>query len=175
MKSFLKKKTCFPQANTLAFLEIREKLLQLPYRYLKNGLDLIFSPEIISRYSVTMDNMLTWDEIKYLSDSGLCTIGIHSQTHPNLSRILPSNQSIEINGAQTEIEFKTGIESKYFAYTFGSEYETNKDLFNQMRKSSIKLAFTAYGGELIKNKKNDNLAIPRKMVTDPKLILLYNL
>ena len=58
---------------------------------------------------------LTWEQLKEMVDSGLCTIGSHSMTHPGLTRIPLEEVKEELQESKRLIEEKLGVEVKHFS------------------------------------------------------------
>jgi peptidoglycan/xylan/chitin deacetylase (PgdA/CDA1 family) len=62
---------------------------------------------------------LTPDELKSLAAHPLITIGAHTITHPQLSKLLPATQSEEIQGSKTSLETLLNQPVTYFSYPHG--------------------------------------------------------
>lgn len=63
---------------------------------------------------------LTWPQIKEMNDSGLITIGAHTQHHPNLPDLTDALIQNEIVGSRDDIKNHLGSNPKWFAYPYGS-------------------------------------------------------
>src|SRR6476469_3894380 len=58
---------------------------------------------------------LTWDQLKEMRDSGLCTIANHTHTH-----VRPELLDVEeLDRCTHEIKEQLGVEARHFAYTWG--------------------------------------------------------
>lgn len=75
---------------------------------------------------------LDWKQLEELRDSGLCTIGNHTQTHPR-----PANLTTdELDAATFDCEQRLGIIPRHFAYTWGTPVPTMESVL-QMRFRSV--------------------------------------
>lgn len=85
--------------------------------------------------------MLNENEINIMKDSGLCTIGAHTMSHPFLSNI--RNLDLEIKRSKERLEKLFNIDINVFAYPYGQPYVVgNKAIKNA--KHIFNLCFSAY-------------------------------
>jgi peptidoglycan/xylan/chitin deacetylase (PgdA/CDA1 family) len=67
--------------------------------------------------------LLDWPAITALVEKGW-TLGAHSQTHPDLTKLAPADVRREIEGSLNEIEERTGVRPRCFAYPYGRVNES---------------------------------------------------
>jgi peptidoglycan/xylan/chitin deacetylase (PgdA/CDA1 family) len=81
---------------------------------------------------------LSRQELKELSQSELITIGAHSISHPELSRISVEKAREEVTESKKILEEITGKEVKYFSYPFG---RFNNAVIKQLKEAGYLAAF----------------------------------
>jgi len=64
--------------------------------------------------------MLTWDQIKEMTDSGVFDIGSHTMNHASLPLIEKSTAAWEIRESKKQLEAKLGREIPAFANPYGA-------------------------------------------------------
>jgi len=100
---------------------------------------------------------LDWNQIISLQNDNLFEIGAHTISHPILSFLNKKEQSSEIIHSLNQIEDKTGIRVKHFAYPFGKRND-----FNEVSKNICNdLGVFAYTTERGNNSSFDKLSIER--------------
>ncbi len=83
---------------------------------------------------------MTWDTLKELVKDPLCTIGSHTVTHPpDISALLPTDQTKELVESKRALEEKLGIKVRFLAYPDGKNDATTQEL---TRDAGYELAFT---------------------------------
>ena len=93
---------------------------------------------------------LTWEQLREMAGSGLCTIGCHSMTHPGLTRIPPEEAAWELSESKRFIEERLSVRIKHFSYPHSME---NADIQAMLRKAGYASATLGYGGTV---RKGDN-------------------
>ncbi|MFI5533892.1 polysaccharide deacetylase family protein [Kitasatospora sp. NPDC051853] len=58
---------------------------------------------------------LSWDQLRELTASGLCTVANHTRTHVRPELL----STAELDGCNDDIEERLGVRPKHFAYTWG--------------------------------------------------------
>ncbi|MBN2362605.1 polysaccharide deacetylase family protein [candidate division WOR-3 bacterium] len=86
---------------------------------------------------------MNWDEIAFLAENGW-TIGSHSCTHRDLTRLRANEISEEAERSRETIFEKTGIKTSFFSYPFG---RANCKISEIIRKSGYECAFSSYSPE----------------------------
>ncbi len=94
------------------------------------------------------------DQLLELSSSPLCTVGAHSMTHVNFSKI--EDCKWEIINSKNLLEQIIGKEIKYFAYPYGSKGAVPSDACIIAKEAGFCLAFSAVNAPLSYNSYIDN-------------------
>lgn len=100
---------------------------------------------------------LSVEQIKTLSDSGLCTIGNHTVSHPNLTALSSAEQERQILEAQKKLEALTGKPVRHFAFPYGLY---NSDTLRILEKNGTFTATKTWGGKI---RRGDNRLLLNRM------------
>lgn len=98
-----------------------------------------FDPFICEKLS------LSWDEIREMVESGLCTVGSHSATHPGLTRLDTENAKQELSASKARIEALLGIEVKHFSYPHSMQ---DSEIQSFVEEAGYASAALGYGGKI---------------------------
>ena len=101
--------------------------------------------------SICLDLALNWAEIKEMVDSGLCTIGSHTVSHPGLVRIDAKEIFSELHESKRVIEEKLGVEVDHLSYPHSMQDEGVQRMVAEAGYTSATLG---YGGNV---RKGDNM------------------
>ena len=74
-------------------------------------------------------NLLPWNQIANMKDQGI-EFGVHTATHPDLTKLTGSQVSEEIIGARQVLQEQTGEREIAFAYPYGKKSSEASDLVN---------------------------------------------
>ena len=102
-------------------------------------------------YCLCQKLALTWEQLREMVDSGLCTIGAHSMTHPGLTRIPINEVRHELTESKRIIEEHLPIRVEHFSYPHSME---NSEIQTLLKETGYKTATMGYGGKV---RKGDNL------------------
>ena len=107
-----------------------------------------FVEDLVSHYSPPPLNrcMLTWDQIREMSNSGLVSFGAHTVNHPIISKLTRSEALFEIESSKQDIYDNTGFYPKYFAYPNGKSCDYNDETVSLLRETNYCGAFTTVPG-----------------------------
>lgn len=105
----------------------------------------------VSYFEEKTANTLTWEQILEMCDSGFCTIGSHTVTHPVLTRQQENEVRREIEESKRIIEKKLQQEVLHFSYPYSF---WNEQVQNIVLESGYKTAAMGYGGSCRYNKDN---------------------
>ena len=83
-------------------------------------------------------------------NSGLCTMGSHTCSHPALTRVSEEKAREELTLSKQQILEHLGVEPIYLSYPHSME---SPDLQDLVKLSGYKVAFMGYGGSI---RKGDN-------------------
>ena len=100
---------------------------------------------------------LSAEQIKTLSDSGLCTIGNHTVSHPNLTALSSAEQERQILEAQKKLEALTGKSVRHFAFPYGLY---GNDTLRILERNAIVTATKTWGGKI---RRGDNRLLLNRM------------
>lgn len=105
---------------------------------------------------------LSWDQLKEMVSSGLCTIGCHSMTHPGLTRIPKEQVLWELTESRRVIESHLPVQVEHFSYPHSME---SPDIQAQLKETGYHSATLGYGGTI---RKGDNLfKLNRRYIVQP--------
>lgn len=102
---------------------------------------------------------LSWTEIKEMVDSGLCTIGSHTVSHPGLTRIAKEAAIHELEESRRIIQERTGCEAVHLSYPHSMEDETVRKAVSDAGYVSATLG---YGGSIRRG--DDRFRLNRKYI-----------
>ena len=106
------------------------------------------------------EQALTWDQLKEMVDSGLCTVGSHSMTHPGLTGISGDAVRNELTESKCIIEEHLPIRVEHFSYPHSME---SPEIQAMLKETGYKTATMGYGGKV---RKGDNLyKLNRRYIT----------
>lgn len=74
---------------------------------------------------------MNWNQIKEMADSGLVLIGDHTLSHLSLPSLTPEEIKNQIVSAKNIIEQNIGRKVDYFAYPYGSNNQTAKQILKE--------------------------------------------
>jgi peptidoglycan/xylan/chitin deacetylase (PgdA/CDA1 family) len=63
--------------------------------------------------------IMTWQEVKAMSDSGLVDVEAHTVTHPYLTQLTDAQLTAELVNSKQDLESHLGKEIRYLAYPYG--------------------------------------------------------
>ncbi len=101
--------------------------------------------------NLCLDLALNWAEIKEMVDSGLCTVGSHTVSHPGLVRIDTKEVSSELHESKRVIEEKLSVEVAHLSYPHSMQDERVQRMVAEAGYTSATLG---YGGNV---RKGDNM------------------
>lgn len=108
--------------------------------------------------------LLSLQKIKKLHKLGW-TIGCHSATHADFSKLNDKKLTYEIIDSKKDLEKKLGFKINYFAYPKGI---VNKRILMFVKKAGYKMAFTTQAGTI--NSGTNPLLIPRTVIDKSKTL-----
>jgi len=110
--------------------------------------------------------VLSWNDIRTMSNSPLCTIAAHTKNHSALSQLDESAALYEIIQGKTELENKIGKPVLHMAYPYGSAAEVSEREYALAKKCGFKTAVLSYGGNFKRLDGCNLFALPRKLLSD---------
>ncbi len=94
---------------------------------------------------------LTWAQLKEMVDSGLCTIGSHSVSHPGLDRIGRQECIRELSDSRNRIKEMLSVDAIHFSYPHSMR---NEFVQKAAAEAGYVSAALGYGGSV---RKGDDL------------------
>lgn len=94
---------------------------------------------------------LTWEQLREMVDSGLCTVGGHTKTHSGLTRISNEKALYELTESKNAIENHLPVKVKHFSSPHSMENESIRSLIKEV---GYETAVIGYGGSV---RKGDDL------------------
>ena len=113
-------------------------------------------------YSICKQSALSWHEIQEMVNSGLCTIGSHTVSHPGLTRIKEDLVKEELSESKARIQEMLHVEVKHFSYPHSMQ---NKNIQTLVKESGYDSAVIGYGGCI--RKYDNKYCINRKHIVQP--------
>ena len=144
------------------FRYIREKVLLLNQSHIVDDLNVLFANYHLDWYAPIQTLSMNWEQVKYLTQEPLCTIGGHTVSHVALNKLSLKELDNEITNGINIIKSHTGYKPVYFAYPYGSAKENGEREYQYIKKSDIKMAFISYGDLVYSDCQLE--AIPRFML-----------
>ena len=102
--------------------------------------------------------MMGIDQLVELSSDSLCTIGVHTCTHPHLSRLSSEEQRQEITDCKVDLEQLLNEPVLHLAYPYG---DYNQDTLRIVRDLGFETAVTTSGRQV----RNDSKLLELDRVT----------
>lgn len=102
---------------------------------------------------------LSWSEIKEMVDSGLCSIGSHTVSHPGLTRIGMQRCHQELEASRQVIKEKLGLDVIHFSYPHSME---NEEVRRLVSDAGFVSAALGYGGSIRKG--DDRYQLHRRFI-----------
>ena len=147
-------------------IELYDLILHRIFTSNKNSVDEfknLFSNYLADYKSKNEDLTLNWNQIIEMSEQGLCTIGSHSVTHPNLTKISDSDLRFELNQSIQIIEKK--INKEVFHFSYPHSFWSHR-VENEIKDTKLVTATMGYGGSI---RWHDNkYKLPRKYIVQPQ-------
>lgn len=80
---------------------------------------------------------LTWDQVGEMVDSGLVTVGAHTHTHVDLTRLASEPILEEVSMSDDLIEQRLGVRPRHFAYPWGHWSATAESVLAERYESAV--------------------------------------
>lgn len=109
--------------------------------------------------SLSQSLALSWKELREMVDSGLCTIGSHTVSHPGLTRIGAEACRQELEVSRQVIKDRLGLDAVHLSYPHSMENDTVRKMAAEAGYSSASLG---YGGSIRKG--DDVYRLHRKFI-----------
>jgi peptidoglycan/xylan/chitin deacetylase (PgdA/CDA1 family) len=105
---------------------------------------------------------LSCDELRELAGSPLIEIGVHTVSHPVLSRLPVARQAQEVLEATTDLESMTGLRMHQFSYPYGKRDHYDRNTIEIVRSAGFDFAYVNEPG--LAGVSVDRFQVPRVVV-----------
>lgn len=90
-------------------------------------------------------DVMDWEQVKILDNDPLCTICVHTITHPRLSTLTEDSAHKEITSSKRRLEEVLGHPIQHFSYPHGDYNTTTIQL---VKETNFKSSLMAWGGPI---------------------------
>ncbi|MCU4173888.1 polysaccharide deacetylase family protein [Carboxylicivirga sp. N1Y90] len=154
--------TSSEEEKRIAFSKIKVLLLESKSENeYRNRVNAIFENTDIDLYGLNDELIMSWDQVKELSEHPLATIGAHTVNHLALRQLDEKEVVEEIKGSIKRLEEVIGDSVSYFAYPYGTKNEAGEKDFVIAEQCGLKMAFTTEKDNIFKKQVNELHSIPR--------------
>lgn len=151
------------------FENLKSTIFSLNQLNLSKEIMLLFKNYKVDIESYNRKYCMNWEQIIELSNSNLCTIGSHTNSHLTLNKLTTEDLKREVIEGKKTLENKINKRVKHFAYPFGSNREVGLREKNFLATCGFDTVSMAVGGT-INNFKTLNLKdLKREMLFNSEL------
>jgi peptidoglycan/xylan/chitin deacetylase (PgdA/CDA1 family) len=115
----------------------------------------------IDPLSIPEELCLDWAGIETLAKHELCTIGVHTLTHPRLGKLTEAEMRRELADSRAKIEVHLGKEAAHLAYPVGNPVAAGTREFQAAAELGFKSAVTTRPGMIFPAHDDRRTALPR--------------
>jgi peptidoglycan/xylan/chitin deacetylase (PgdA/CDA1 family) len=144
-----------------AFVHIRTSIQQCNELERASFLQTIFQQYQIDLRNRTDALILSWEQIKQMSEDPLVTIGGHTVNHYRLGALSEEEARKEILDSVRIIEHNIGKKVEHFSYPFGTKNDVGEREFKIARSLGLKTATTTRPGNIFPGHRDQLHALPR--------------
>ena len=137
-----------------------------PVRNLEENKQRVWIREFCAANGVDLDAIcqaeaMSWDELRHINQSPLCTIGAHTVHHFAVAKLSDEQCKQELVRSADRLEKELGERPQFFAYPYGDEGSAASRDFKLAEKVGFKAAVTTRKGMIFNEHQNHLLALPR--------------
>ena len=144
------------------FYELKKWLLTWKYAEFENYFYECFYKYMQLKSDVFEDNMMSWDNVREMHNSGWCEFGSHTVSHCRLAGLNKTEMLYEFYKSKDVIEQNIGEGIRSISYPFGTNTDFNNLSLELAAKVGYQVGFQSTGGMI---RKYDNLlSLPRQML-----------
>ena len=114
--------------------------------------------------AIAEDRCLDWAGIETMAQHQLCTIGVHTLTHPRLGKISEAQMRGELADSRASIEAHIGKPAVHLAYPVGNSVAAGEREFQAAADLGFKSAVTTRPGMIFPAHDTRRMALPRLSV-----------
>ena len=104
---------------------------------------------------------MDWAEIAAMAGEPLCTLGVHTLTHPRLAKLELSSARAEMAESRALIEARIGRSARHFSYPVGDRTSAGEREFSLATELGFASAVTTRPGMVLQAHDARRLALPR--------------
>ncbi|WKJ88628.1 polysaccharide deacetylase family protein [Methylomonas montana] len=157
-----------------AFMTLRKIIIDLPNECFLHSLNKLFKSGPFDWSGQFFDLVISWKQLKEISESPLATIGAHTVNHHALSGLSNKNLTKEIIDSKVIIESHIGTQVEHFCYPFGGRIEAGEREFRIVKELGFRTAVTTRFGNIFSEHSDHLLSLPRVMLTNQFLWSNFN-
>jgi peptidoglycan/xylan/chitin deacetylase (PgdA/CDA1 family) len=150
-----------PAQKAAVFQLLRNKILGLPQMELHRLLPMLISVPIDDWRRPVKSLSVSWDTLKKYALHPLVSIGAHTVNHVSLASLTDDEVRHEMIRSRQEIEEKTGVEVKHFAYPFGGLMDVSYRTMQLATESGFQSAVLNHPGNVFLAHETSRMALPR--------------
>ncbi|MCB1547617.1 MAG: polysaccharide deacetylase family protein [Hyphomicrobiaceae bacterium] len=122
--------------------------------------------DLAARYGVDLADLcraeiMSWDELRQLSRDKLATIGAHTISHPQLTKLSDAALDAELLHARLEIERQLGLPCRHLAYPYGDSRSVGKREHEAARRAGFRSAVTTTNSPIYERHGDCLFSLPR--------------
>jgi peptidoglycan/xylan/chitin deacetylase (PgdA/CDA1 family) len=117
--------------------------------------------------------VMNWDEIRFMADDPLVTIGAHTKGHFAISKLSASRALDEMVGSADRLEQELGKRPVHFSFPYGDQGSAGRRDFALAREAYFKTAVTTRKGMLFPAHRCHLTALPRVSLNGEYQSLTY--
>jgi peptidoglycan/xylan/chitin deacetylase (PgdA/CDA1 family) len=153
--------TSTPAAKQAAFDRLHDWLRGLAEHDLRREVTELCARHSVDEAAICRELCLSWDELKFLAQDPLVTVGAHTITHCNLARQSEATASHELTVSRARIESALQRAIVHLAYPYGDRAAAGQREFALARAAGYKTAVTTRPGMIFPENAGHLTALPR--------------
>ncbi len=153
--------TATPEEKNAAFAAIYRRLINGPEHILRDVIGDLAQKAGVNSATIVEDLCLDWAGIEEVARHDLCTIGVHTLTHPRLSKLSESDMRRELAQSRKEIESHIGRPAEHLAYPVGIRIAAGEREFAAAAELGFASAVTTRPGMIFPEHARRRTALPR--------------
>lgn len=157
---------CTTQEKLDSFVFLREMIMAFPSDNLGDRVNALFKYVCFDWQKLSVGEFISWDDICNLARDPLATIGAHTLTHPDLSKLSLEEACFEMRDSREQIESRICGTVSHFCYPFGTRSEVGNREFELARKLGFHTATTTRWGNIFRAHSLHMHELPRVPLTN---------
>lgn len=134
------------QSRARTFTRLSARLERLPAQAREQVIDQVRELADITTKQLCGDVMLTWDEVREMTNVADFTFGCHTVSHERFSMLPDEQVQFEISRSRRTVEEEIGSEVSFFAYPYGTRKDFDDRTVQVLRNDGFDCAVTTVYG-----------------------------